>query len=146
MRIKGYARSRREPLWQTKPIYTKERCLRDRGMGSRGRMFLCLERWILKGKENIYYYYFLCGFKQSLQKKERKNIVLYVQEVLTHFIIVSNYIKWVKTSWTYSMSTEKEMLLLMWIQTGVCPRCYPKTMPRGPKGSGLRDKKMWLAQ
>ena len=30
-------------------------------------------------------------------------MVVYVQEVLTHFFIVTYYIKWVTTSWTYSI-------------------------------------------
>ena len=41
------------------------------------------------------------------QNKEREILtcrhVLYVQEVVTHFYIVSYYIKWINTSWTHSM-------------------------------------------
>ena len=35
--------------------------------------------------------------------KSRRIEALYVQEVLTHFYIVTYYIKWVKTSYTYSI-------------------------------------------
>ena len=46
--------------------------------------------------------------KQRERKINRK--ILYVQEFLTHFYVVTYYIKWVKTSWTYSrQSTQKDL-------------------------------------
>ena len=38
----------------------------------------------------------------SLYKDQIACYILYDQEVLIHFYIVTYYIKWVKTSWTHS--------------------------------------------
>ena len=38
---------------------------------------------------------------------------LYVKEVLTHFYIMSYYIKWVKTFWTNSISQNLGNMILM---------------------------------